>query len=76
MNGATASRMLKTAERVRDLTIAYSTAISRELEINGLWHPAAGATGAERQQRFRAALDELVDEQMNQTKLEQAGELV
>ena len=67
--------MLKTAERVRDLTTAYANAVSRELETNGLWHPAAGETGLERQQRFRAALDELVDEQLNQTKLEQAGEL-
>ena len=83
LDAFTAGQMLRAAERVRKLTEAYAAAVAAELSANDLWAeeyrpPTAthgASTDAVRAQRFRSLLDELVDEQMHQGKLEEAGEL-
>lgn len=83
----TAGQMLRAAEEIRALTRDYAAKVAEKIGAVDLWceehrpawaspRPANVSAQEERAARFLASLDELVDEQLHQGKLEEAGEIV
>lgn len=85
-DAASAQIALAAAERIRKLTEEYAAAVAKELTGNDLWSdeslpawattPLREGNDEARAKRLRMLVDELIDEQLHQGKLEEAGEIV
>lgn len=73
LDGLTARHMLAAVDRIRGLTAEFAAKVAAEIGANDLWFEDGARASAE---HLRALIEELIDEQLHQGKLEEAGEIV